>query len=460
MPETGGPETGGMTGGAETGGIPETGTPRTGGPEDGTPETGGPATGDPGIGPAAAQSCAVAQSGAVARAAPIATLCAGCGSTVAGTCSSAEIIWRTSGMREDPPVSRIVRTSIGLTPAARSARWVAAIVSASAGAIMPSSSERLSRTRMCRPGSATGMCVSVSSESASLASTQSRRSRASAAVTTSSSGSSRVAASPSAAITWPKTASSKSMPPRCSMPSGGPSKLEPVLRLAQHGRVERAAAEVVDRDHLAGADPLARGVRDRRGLGLAAHPYARQPGHPHGLVEQVALERPPVGRMGDRHRVRRPALLRGHGLQHLLQQPGHERLGGVGPAADQHGHRVADPALELAGQPARVGAAAPLGRLADQHRAVGLHVDQRRDLRAAGAQRRDVDATVPAHGGRRVGGAEIDTQPVAHPASSRRCAVTVLAARTAGTRAAAETTVSAGEGQGRQAANADVGAEE
>ena len=49
---------------------------------------------------------------------------------------------------------------------------------------------------------------------------------------------------------------------------GRADQLEAVAGLAQHGGVERAAAEVVDRDDVAGADPLGRGVVDRRGLGL------------------------------------------------------------------------------------------------------------------------------------------------------------------------------------------------
>ena len=57
--------------------------------------------------------------------------------------------------------------------------------------------------------------------------------------------------------TWANTASSKSMPPRRSMPSGVPMISKPSCGAPHHGGVERAAAEVVHGDHRAGLEPCA-----------------------------------------------------------------------------------------------------------------------------------------------------------------------------------------------------------
>ncbi len=111
--------------------------------------------------------------------------------------------------------------------APRSAREVAAMVSCSDGPIRLSSSARVSRTEVFRPGSETGMTVSTSADSASLASTQSRRSRVRASLTAVSFGSRSASAGPSVDRTCWKTASSKSTPPRCSTPSGLPRIVKP-----------------------------------------------------------------------------------------------------------------------------------------------------------------------------------------------------------------------------------------
>ena len=52
------------------------------------------------------------------------------------------------------------------------------------------------------------------------------------------------------------------------MPFGSPSCSKPVGGPAQDGGVERAAAEVVHGDGIAGLHPLAAGVVHGRGVGL------------------------------------------------------------------------------------------------------------------------------------------------------------------------------------------------
>ena len=157
-----------------------------------------------------------------ATAAPAATTILGSLSTATGRPSSAETICETSGIRDDPPTSRTAASSPGGVWACATARRSASTVSAIAGRIMSSNSVRHSRTMVCRPGSRTGIITSVSADRVSLAAVHSRRSPATAVCTAGSSGSRRSQASPSAARTCAKTASSKSTPPRRSMPVGRP----------------------------------------------------------------------------------------------------------------------------------------------------------------------------------------------------------------------------------------------
>ncbi len=113
-------------------------------------------------------------------AAPSATAYFGCASTTVGRPSSSEIIRETSGIRDDPPTSSTAESWVGSTCAERSVRTRVPIVDSTGARIMSSNSARVSRTSKWRLGRNTGIVVSVSTESASLASTQSWRSRASA----------------------------------------------------------------------------------------------------------------------------------------------------------------------------------------------------------------------------------------------------------------------------------------
>ncbi len=81
------------------------------------------------------------------------------------------------------------------------ARRVASSESLNVGRISPSSSERVRRTSVWRPGNETGMSASVSADSASFASTQSVRSRDMAATVPGSSGSSSWRAGPTRSTT-------------------------------------------------------------------------------------------------------------------------------------------------------------------------------------------------------------------------------------------------------------------
>ena len=91
---------------------------------------------------------------------------------------------------------------------------------------------------------------------------------------------------------------------------GRAEQLEAGLGLADDRGVERAAAEVVHGDDLAGFDPLLAGVGDggRLGLGDEHDPLEVEAGEPGGLPEQALLVLAVVGRVGEDDDVGRRAL--------------------------------------------------------------------------------------------------------------------------------------------------------
>jgi hypothetical protein len=129
-------------------------------------------------------------------AAPRATTCLGCAPTTVGRPKASDTIRATSGMREEPPTSSTADSWSGATRAARSTRSRVPIVDSIGARIMPSSWSRVRVTSTCRLGRNTGMVVSTSTDSASLASVQSCRSRASAITVVGSLWSSSVSAPP------------------------------------------------------------------------------------------------------------------------------------------------------------------------------------------------------------------------------------------------------------------------
>ncbi len=171
---------------------------------------------------AAAGACPPASSRAeVANAAPRATDALGSTSMARGRSNSSDRSWATSGMRDDPPMSRIALSSSARTPAlSRAARRVTS-VSARAGSIIASNSDRTTRTCEWAPGSITETVASESEDSASLASAQSFRRRVSAA-RTSGAGSRSVGGRSALPRTWSKISWSKSAPPSRSIPCGVP----------------------------------------------------------------------------------------------------------------------------------------------------------------------------------------------------------------------------------------------
>ena len=83
---------------------------------------------------------------------------------------SVELVGDELRDQRDPrrsPTSNTTSIRLGVTPADRSARFVTTTVSPSNGRIIDSNSARVSRTRVCAPGSRTGMDTSVSLDKAS-----------------------------------------------------------------------------------------------------------------------------------------------------------------------------------------------------------------------------------------------------------------------------------------------------
>ena len=167
--------------------------------------------------------------GEIASAAPLAMAFLGSASTATGRPSCSETSCATSGIRDEPPTSSTVVSCSGSQPADRTAVRSAVTVSSTCGRIIDSNSLRCRRTEPRAAGISTGIDTSVSAESASLASVQSRRSRATADRTAGSVSSRSVNAAGMPSRTCSNTTSSKSTPPRRSSPSGRPSNPKPAV---------------------------------------------------------------------------------------------------------------------------------------------------------------------------------------------------------------------------------------
>ena len=213
---------------------------------------------------ASLSACAASRRCSATNAAPSAIECFGCASTAIGRPVDSRTISATSGMRDDPPTSRMRSTPSKPRPALLTARPSAAIVSVIRGRIISSNSSRVRRISVWRPGRTTWIVVSVSDESASLARRHSSRSRAMAARTAGSFGSTVDAASADLGHHAGEERLVEVDPAEALHPLGSPELLEAVLGLAQDRGVERPAAEVVDGDDRAGRHALLAGRSGRR----------------------------------------------------------------------------------------------------------------------------------------------------------------------------------------------------
>ena len=317
-------------------------------------------------------------------------------------------------MRDVPPTSSTVLMPSGSTPADRSARRSAPIVSTNQGRIIRSSSSRVMRTSACTFAEQHG----------------DRRARVGRQRLL---GFDAVRTEPSHArlrhrIVGVETVE-RATEGRGDVREDGfvdvdPAEvldafrcaedLEAVLGLAQDGGVERAAAEVVDRDRLARLHSLRRRVVDRRRFRLAQDgglPHLR---HADGLTEQVELVGTPVGRMRHGHVVGRATLHLDHVVERPAQHLAHERLGRHRRAAEEQRRGVADPSLELPSDPSGLARGAAVGGVARQDLFVFSKEHDGRHDRSAITQGNDRRLAVldDRRGG--VRRADVDAEPVGH----------------------------------------------
>jgi hypothetical protein len=203
-------------------------------------------------------------------------------------------------------------------------------------------------------------------------------------------------------------------------PLGRPQDLEAVGRAAEDRGIERAAAEVVDRQHLALAERPGGGVVGGRRFGFGGVERLGDPRGPGDVLELLPPERTPVGRMGQGDDLRLGALLLGHPAQHVLQLSGEQVGDGMRCATEHDRGRVAQVALDLAGDPVGRTHGATGGCLAGHDPAVVPDVDG--GGRHQGAVTEPEHLPAPVVGDRRgdEAGAEVDRQAVAHRALGER----------------------------------------
>ena len=262
------------------------------------------------------------------------------------------------------------------------------------------------------------MVASVSDESASLARRHSSRRRASAASVAGSFGVELDAGRPDQGH---RAGEDRLVEVDAAEPLhalGSAELLEAGLGLAQDRRVERAAAEVVDRDDRAGRDALLARVVDRRRLRLGQQRHRTDVRLADRLPEQVDLVLAVARRVAQRDRGRRPAELLADAQHDAAQQVREEGLGAVGRAAEDDRGRVAQAALELAAGPGRLGERPMLGGLAGQDLAVGPQDHDRGDGRRLLAELEDLETIVARRRGSGVRGPEIDPERVLHHLTS------------------------------------------
>jgi hypothetical protein len=209
------------------------------------------------------------------------------------------------------------------------------------------------------------------------------------------------------------------------------------LRDLDDGDVEGATAQVVDGDLLVPA-PLVHAVGERRGGGLVDDALDLQAGDAPGVLGGLALGVVEVGRHGDDRLADGRAQVVLRGLLHLLKDLGRDLGRGHLPPVDLHpgvavvglddvvghhalvlGHHLvvvasADQALDGEQGVLGVGHRLALGGLTHQHLAVAGVGDDRGCGPVPLGVLDDLDA-VPLHDGHaRVGGAEVDSDDLAH----------------------------------------------
>ncbi len=185
------------------------------------------------------------------------------------------------------------------------------------------------------------------------------------------------------------------------------------LGAAHHGRVEGAAAEVVDRQAAPGRDG---GAEHGGEVGRRRHRFGDelgrgQPGQAGRVDQDRAPPLAPPRRVGQAdlsgHLTGLPLGFEGDLLEDIGEHLRHRDLGG----AEEH-RAVVDAALRVRLEAGGVHAGVALGVASDEHAAVGVVVDRRGQDRGAVEQQRADSAVGRAQHGDGVRGSEIDSKHV------------------------------------------------
>ena len=180
-------------------------------------------------------------------------------------------------------------------------------------------------------------------------------------------------ANPQCAIRVEELASSKSMPPRCSTPSGCPMMRKPCACFSQNADVELAAPEV--------CTPRPWSPGERRVCAAywvaAASDSVRvtasgTPARVRDCEKRSRTVGAPARRVGQHDQLRRSTFPLRSGGHHPPEKRRGQRLGRVGLSCDQDGHGIADPTLEQPHHAIRFSHSPPLRRLTTEERAVLL----------------------------------------------------------------------------------------
>ena len=244
------------------------------------------------------------------------------------------------------------------TPADSSARRSASTVEVSGARIIASNSSRVTVTSSCRVGSRTGTFARSSTDSVSLATTQSCRTRGGRGA---GPGVVRVQLAHRAAAGLVDAAEDGLVEVDAAEVLHAlrhAEDLDARRAPAQDGGVERAPAEVVDAEQLALGEPAGDAEVHAGRLGLGEHRRVLEAGLGGDVLEQPAPVGTPVRRVGQDDPRRRLALLGGDPREDVAQHGGEELARRAGLAAQRDRRRVAQPALDpprdVAGTAARL----------------------------------------------------------------------------------------------------------
>ena len=281
-----------------------------------------------------------------------------------------------------------------------------------------SNSSRVIRTCVCRPGAVIEIDASVSVESASFASVQSARSWTSARRTSGSVESSS-RSFPSSAVVDVHDHHLVEVDAAESLEAfGRPEDLGTAFVALHDRRVERAAAEVIDRDDVAGREPTEAGVVHGGGYRLGYEGDRADSGQPPGFAQQVELVVTPCRGVGEDDCVRTGAGACGRDRYDVTQQVTHQRFRAIRLARHDHRCRVAEPALGLADAGGRIGEDLPFGAFARDD-VVAVERDDRRHRGRVRAERQHFGARAAADRGGGPRRTEVDAERVPRGAHGR-----------------------------------------